>query len=318
MTLEPDWVVRTGKPFMQRLNPHGFDFLPRPLVGVDLLAGTVYGAPVMSDHAPTVLVFDSGLGGLTVFAELRRALAGARFVYAGDDAVFPYGRLDEAVLIERVVAVMDRLIPLHRPDLVVIACHTASTLVLPALRARFAIPFVGTVPAIKPAVALTRTGRVAILATPGTVKRDYTKALIASYAADIEVELVGATGLAALAEAVLKGAAVSDADILHEIAPCFVDADGRRTDVVVLACTHYPLLTEAMARLAPWPVTWLDPAPAIARRAADLVGPLPKTDGQASLAVFTGGAGLTPDLRAALASRGLSTITIEAMAPAWH
>jgi glutamate racemase len=272
----------------------------------------------MSGRAPTVLVFDSGLGGLTVFSELRAALSGARFIYAADDAVFPYGRLPEDVLIARVVEIMERLIPLYQPGLVVIACNTASTLVLPALRSHFSIPFVGTVPAIKPAVALTKTGRVAILATPGTVKRDYTRQLIQSFANGIEVELVGATGLAALCEAHLKGYPVADEAILEEIGACFVDRDGKRTDVVVLACTHYPLLLEAMQRLAPWPVTWLDPAPAIARRAADLAGPIPpKTIVADATAVFTSGAGITDDLRQALTARGLSTLAIEAM-PHWH
>jgi glutamate racemase len=288
-------------------------------LGVDLLAGTVYGVAVMSGRTPTVLVFDSGLGGLTVFSELRTALSGARFVYAADDAVFPYGRLPEDVLIARVVEIMERLIPRHQPDLVVIACHTASTLVLPALRSRFAIPFVGTVPAIKPAVALTKTGRVAILATPGTVKRDYTRQLIQSFAGGIEVELVGATGLASLCEAHLEGYPVDDAAVLQEIAPCFVDRNGKRTDVVVLACTHYPLLLETMRRIAPWPVTWLDPAPAIARRAADLAGPVaPKTLPADATAIFTSGARITDDLRLALLSRGLPDIVVEAMPASLH
>src|ERR1700748_754236 len=116
------YCVRATK--MRRLNPVGFDHLEVDPERVDLLAGTVYGVAVMSDRTPTVLVFDSGLGGLTVFSELRTALAGARFIYAADDAVFPYGRLPEDVLIARVVAIMDRLIPCHRPDVVVIACNT--------------------------------------------------------------------------------------------------------------------------------------------------------------------------------------------------
>lgn len=273
----------------------------------------------MSDRAPTVLVFDSGLGGLTVFSELRTALSGARFIYAADDAGFPYGRRDENMVIARVTEVMERLIPRYQPSLVVIACNTASTIVLPVLRERFAIPFVGTVPAIKPAAALTKTGRVAILATPGTVKRDYTHELIRSFAATIEVELVGATGLAGLAEAILRGRPVEDAAIAREIASCFVDRDGKRTDVVVLACTHYPLVLEAMKRVAPWPVTWLDPAPAIARRAADLTGPIPpRTVMEDGLALFTSGAAVTGELRHALAIRGLPAIAIEAMPPHWH
>src|SRR6476661_11094473 len=114
---------------------------------IDLLAGTVYAPPRMSPR-PTILVFDSGVGGLTVFSELAKARPDARFVYAADDAGFPYGHLGERELVERVGAVMERLVALHAPDLVVVACNTASTLVLPHLRARFPMPFVGTVPAI--------------------------------------------------------------------------------------------------------------------------------------------------------------------------
>ena len=243
---------------------------PRPRV--DLSAGTVYGALVKEASAPDVLVFDSGLGGLTVLAELRAALPDARLVYAADDAAFPYGDLREDVLVERVAAVVGRLADRRRPDLVVIACNTASTLCLPTLRARLPVPVVGTVPAIKPAAAATRSGHVAVLGTPGTVQRDYTRALIDTFAGGAFVTLVGATGLARLAEARLKGHAVADEAILAEIAPCFSEREGRRTDVVVLACTHYPLLIDAFRRLAPWPVGFIDPAPAIARRAAALLG----------------------------------------------
>ena len=103
--------------------------------------------------APTILLFDSGLGGLTVYREVAKARPDARLVYAADDAFFPYGRHGEAELVARVSAVMEELVAAHRPDLVVVACNTASTLVLSQLRARFTLPFVGTVPAIKPACA---------------------------------------------------------------------------------------------------------------------------------------------------------------------
>ena len=129
-------------------------------------------------HPPTILVFDSGLGGLTVFSEIAKARPDARFVYAADDAGFPYGRLSETALVARVLDGDGAAAgPVCAPDLVVVACNTASTLVLPSLRARFAIPFVGTVPAIKPAAERSLTRHVAVLATPGTVKRDYTQEL---------------------------------------------------------------------------------------------------------------------------------------------
>jgi glutamate racemase len=222
---------------------------------------------------PTILVFDSGLGGLTVYREVARARPDARYVYAADDALFPYGAIAEDRLIARALELMEQLIAAHRPDLVVIACNTASTIVLPTLRARLPVPFVGTVPAIKPACAASKTKRVSVLGTEATVKREYTKALIREFAADCQVTLVGSARLASLAEASLAGKAISDEDIATEIAPCFVDDGTARTDTVVHACTHYPLLGDRLARLAPWPVNFIDPAPAIARRVVDLIGP---------------------------------------------
>src|SRR5215203_1881470 len=282
---------------------------------VDLLAGTVYPPAIMLRRTPTILVFDSGLGGLTVFSEIVRARPDARFIYAADDAGFPYGRLSEAALVARVEAVVARLIALHAPDLVVVACNTASTVVLHALRQRFAVPFVGTVPAIKPAAALSRSKRISVLATPGTVAREYTRDLVATYAAGCQVTLVGASRLAGLAEAELSGSPAADADIAAEIAPCFVADEGGRTDVVALGCTHYPLLLPRLRSLAPWPVTWLDPAPAIARRVVQLLGEPARSpaDESEALAVFTGGSGLTPPLYEALAARGLPRIEIEAL-----
>jgi glutamate racemase len=232
--------------------------------------------PAMTKRAlanPTILVFDSGLGGLTVYREVARARPDARYVYAADDAFFPYNAMDETRLIGRALDLMEQLIAVHRPDLVVIACNTASTIVLPSLRARLPVPFVGTVPAIKPACAASKTKRVSVLGTEATVKREYTKALIREFAADCQVTLVGSARLAGLAEAALAGEAVADEEIATEIAPCFVDDGTARTDTVVLACTHYPLLADRLARLAPWPVNFIDPAPAIARRVIDLIGP---------------------------------------------
>src|SRR5215216_669907 len=118
--------------------------------------------------APTILVFDSGIGGLTVHREVAAARPDARLVYVADDAFFPYGSHPEGVLIARVLALMEELIAAHRPDLIVIACNTASTLVLPQLRARFTVPFVGTVPAIKPACAASKSRLVSVLGTAGT------------------------------------------------------------------------------------------------------------------------------------------------------
>jgi glutamate racemase len=227
-------------------------------------------------HPPTILVIDSGLGGLTVLREIVRARPDARYVYVADDVFFPYGHHSEEEIIARVVPLMGEMIATYTPDLVVIACNTMSVSVMAPLRAAYQVPFVGTVPAIKPACAASTTKRVSVLGTRATVRREYTKALIRDHAQACTVTLVGAQNLASLAEAALNGEAISDDDIRAEIAPCFVEAiDGTalRTDAVVLACTHYPLLLERMVALAPWPVAWIDPAPAIARRVVELLGP---------------------------------------------
>jgi glutamate racemase len=257
--------------------------------------------------APTILVFDSGLGGLTVFREVVKARPDGRFVYAADDAFFPYGRQDEGKLVARVLGVMEQLIAAHRPDLVVIACNTASTLVLPQLRARFAVPFVGTVPAIKPACASSSSKLVTVLGTEATVKREYTRVLIRDYAQNCAVTLVGSPRLAELAEAALNGETIGDDDISAELAPCFVETAGARTDTVVLACTHYPLLLQRFEKLALWPVNFIDPAPAIARRVVDLLGPpLAGANPLPARAIFTSGKTPAPALAAALSRFGLS------------
>src|SRR5271163_2455846 len=174
----------------------------------------------------TILVFDSGLGGLTVYREVAAARPDADFIYVADDAGFPYGALEDAVLVRRVVDVIGDRITAHQPDLVVIACNTASTIALPDLRKAFTLPFVGTVPAIKPACAASVTKRVSVLGTEATVKREYTRALIRDYAQDCEVTLVGSRLHAAFAEAELACAPVEDAAIRAEIAPGFRD-DGN-------------------------------------------------------------------------------------------
>jgi glutamate racemase len=287
-------------------------------MGIDLLAGAIYGSRMMSGRPPKVLVFDSGIGGLSVLREVRAAMPASPLVYVADDAGFPYGRWPEAALVGHVTALVERLAREHDPDGIVIACNTASTLVLPVLRAHLAIPVIGTVPAIKPAAERTTSGLVSVLATPGTVARDYTRQLVETHARGAEVNLVGSMRLAALAEARMRGFPVERTAIEAEIEPCFVAKGGRRTDVVVLACTHYPFLVDLFERLAPWPVAWIDPAEAIARRVRQvLLGeeearePRRPAFGAASCgpppgrAVFTSGRAPEPGLVRLLATHGL-------------
>lgn len=275
----------------------------------DLRLAMIFAIHGAMASTPTLLVFDSGLGGLTVFREVAKARPDARLVYAADDAFFPYSRKSEPELVERVLAVMAELLAEHRPDLVVVACNTASTLVLPQLRARFSVPFVGTVPAIKPACAGSVSRLVSVLGTEATVKREYTRSLIRDYSDGCAVTLVGSPRLAEFAEAELRSMPVADADVASEIAPCFVEAGGARTDTVVLACTHYPLLLDRLRRLAPWPVTFVDPAPAIARRVVELLGPATSRMPDApARAVFTSGQAQSPQL--------ISTLTVFGFADA--
>jgi glutamate racemase len=267
-------------------------------------------------RAPTALVFDSGLGGLSVLGAIRRLRPDVGIVYVADDAAFPYGRLSESALIERVGTVMARAIPEHAPDIVVVACSTASTLALPGLRECYPdLPFVGVVPAIKPAAKASRSGLISVLATRGTVARDYTQALVRDHAADCQVTLVGSARLAPIAEAAMRGEPVDEAVVAAEMAPCFVEQDGRRTDSVVLACTHYPLLLDVLKRAAPWPVEFVDPAPAIARRLDSLLGPPgPGAPAAGSGAmIFTSGVPPQTDLQKALLRYGLAFTPAQAI-----
>lgn len=239
-----------------------------------------------------VLMFDSGIGGLTVLREARVLMPGRRFVYVADDAAFPYGNWEEPALKTHILELFGRLLERYRPAISVIACNTASTLVIDALRQWFPDhPFIGTVPAIKPAAERTRSGLVSVLATPGTVKRQYTRNLIKQWAAKCHVRLVGSVALAGLAETYMREGFVDEEAVRAEIAPCFIEQEGKRTDIVVLACTHYPFLANRMRKTAPWPVDWLDPAEAIARRALSLL-PAPGGGDEPAgpdLAVFTSG-----------------------------
>lgn len=261
-------------------------------------------AITVSGRSPRVLVFDSGVGGLSVLREIRAARPDADLTYVADDAGFPYGDWEATALTARIVELAGRLIAEHAPDLFVVACNTAATLVLPSLRHGHTVPFVGTVPAIKPAAASTKSGMISVLATPGTVERDYTHALIDTYASHVDVTLVGSTRLARLAERFMAGETIADSDVLAEIRPCFKRKHGRRTDKVVLACTHYPFLVDHFRRLAPWEVDWIDPAPAVARRVVALIGPGEARIGHGR-AVFTSGRPPAPALARFMAGFGL-------------
>jgi glutamate racemase len=261
-----------------------------------------------------VLVVDSGVGGLSVAREIHLLLPGVEIFYVADDAAFPYGDWQEPALTEHVVKLVDALVAATKPAGVVIACNTASTLVLPPLRARHTVPIVGTVPAIKPAAEQTMTRLVSVLGTFGTMQREYTRTLIQDHGASCHVRLVGSANLAPLAEALMRGEAVDDGAIWEEIEPAFMERDGVRTDVIVLACTHYPFLLERFRALAPWPVMWIDPAQAIARRVASVLGEVPggRVQGRAYL---TSGAAWPEAMKLTLSRVGLQAGVLPGLSP---
>ncbi len=220
---------------------------------------------------PHILIFDSGVGGLSVLAAVRARLPAARYTYASDNGFFPYGTKSAVELVPRVADVLARLQRSCAPDLLVIACNTASTVALPVLRACIEQPVVGVVPAIKPAAAQSRSGVIGLLATPATVERAYTQQLIDDFAGRCTVRRLGSSELVALAEAKLRGATVDSKTVRAIIAPLFAGSAGAALDTVVLACTHFPLLGPELAAAVPHPVAWIDSGAAVARRVAALL-----------------------------------------------
>lgn len=217
------------------------------------------------------LVFDSGMGGLTIVEALRARGFSGRISYAADTGFFPYGDKSDGDLTRRVPRFADALMRAAEPDIFVIACNTASTLALEVVRAVLPIPVVGTVPAIKPAAAMSRTGVIGVLATPGTLRRAYTDALIHEFARHLTVLTHGSVALVDQAERYAAGEPVSDEEISRELNRLLDQASGDQIDVIVLACTHFPLLRDRLKALVPDHVTFLDSGDAIARRTLSLL-----------------------------------------------
>ncbi len=271
-----------------------------------------------------ILLFDSGVGGLSVLAPIRTRLPARPVVYAADNAGFPYGTKTEAEIAARVPALLGRLVERYRPALVVIACNTASTIALHSVRAALDVPVVGTVPAIKPAAALSVTRVIGVLGTAATVRQPYVDRLAAEFAADCTVVRHGSARLVELAEAKLRGEATDPADYARELGGLLDAPHGDRIDTVVLACTHFPLLAAELAAAAPRPLMFVDGGEGIAHRVAYLLsntvaasaapaGPRavfnPPGAGEAvDRAVFTRADRAVDALRPALHSFGLDAI----------
>lgn len=220
------------------------------------------------NNIPSILFFDSGMGGLSVYREVRKVLPHTHYLYCFDNAFFPYSEKDESVLIERVVKICQKIDQQYPLDMIVIACNTASTVVLPRLREIFSIPVVGTVPAIKPAAQLSVSKHIGLLATKGTINRHYTDQLIEEFALNCRVERLGSTALVKIAEQKLYGSAVDFTEISHELAQWKNLED---LDTLILGCTHFPLIQQEIQQCLPQVKHFLDPAPAIARRVQSLL-----------------------------------------------
>ncbi|CAM3709677.1 glutamate racemase [Litorimonas haliclonae] len=250
------------------------------------------------------LVFDSGVGGLSVVGEIRNRLPDLALDYVADDAFRPYGEKSEAELTGRLPGLLATLAEMTSPDCIVIACNTASVTALEVIRAEIDIPVIGVVPAIKPAAAWSRTGTIGVLGTPGTVRRKYVGGLIQHFAGDCQVVLQGSVNLVEMAERKLAGESIDLNDIRREIAPLFEGREGADIDAVVLACTHFPLLREDLQRAARQTVRWIDSGAAIAKRVdvilnsiekqkrtvradtAFLIGPVAETNRKAAFQSF--------------------------------
>ncbi|MCW4149128.1 glutamate racemase [Halomonas sp. 18H] len=215
-----------------------------------------------------ILVFDSGVGGLSVVAALRRQLPDAGLAYVCDNAMLPYGLREDAWLVERILRVCRAAVESSACAGLVVACNTASTLALEPLRKQLAVPVVGTVPAIKPAAGMSETRHIGLLATSATVGRPYTSRLIEQFAGDCHVTRIAADPLVAEAERwVMEGRL--DSGVLRDVLSPLGELPSL--DTLVLGCTHFPLLKQALAEATPHPLRWVDSGDAIARRAGQVM-----------------------------------------------
>lgn len=220
-------------------------------------------------NARRILTFDSGVGGLGVVRALRRLLPPqTRIDYLADTALFPYGEQPDGLLLERLEMLIGQQIRRSQPEIVVIACNTASTLALDALRARYNVPFVGCVPPVRWAARISHSRVIGILATSATVRRPYLRALQSQFAQDCTLITHGGRGLADLAEAAFLGGPIADQRVEEELDGLFSQPAGALIDAIGLGCTHYTFLADAFQRLSPHSIQWLDPAEAVARQAA--------------------------------------------------
>ena len=245
-----------------------------------------------------------------MLGEVRKALPQAPVIYAADMAGLPYGTKTEAEVAARVAGLLGRMTERFRPRLVCIACNTASTIALGMVRDVLEVPIVGTVPAIKPAAAMTRTGVIGLLGTEATIRQGYVDRLEAEFASDKLLLRHAAPGLVTAAEAKLRGEPVDPGACAEAVAGLRRQPGGERIDTVVLACTHFPLLMEELALAFGPDVRFVDGAQGIARRIAFLTAGQPWQRRDADLALFTRGGDDVDALRPGLARYGLDRVEV--------
>lgn len=259
--------------------------------------------------AKPLIIFDSGVGGLSVMAPIRALLPQAPIVYVADSEFYPYGTKTEAEIAERLPAVLGTLTGRFDPELVVIACNTASTIALDAVRAALALPVVGTVPAIKPAASLSRTRVIGVLGTEATVRQPYVDRLAQEFAADCTILRHGSAELVDLAEAKLRGEPADISSYSRILSGLLDQPGGDALDTIVLACTHFPLVEEELSAASPRPMGFVDGKEGIARRTAWLTRETRWPDERpASLALFTRWEERFERYRPAFAARGFERI----------
>lgn len=262
------------------------------------------------DPTAPLLLFDSGVGGLSVLRKVRALLPQAPVIYVADNAGLPYGSKTEAQIAARVSGLLGRLTERFRPRLVCIACNTASTIALASVREVLEVPIVGTVPAIKPAASMTRTGVIGLLGTAATIRQGYVDRLEAEFAADKRLLRHGAPELVTAAEAKLRGESV-DADVFaRAVAALRSQPDGERIDTVVLACTHFPLIEDELRAAFGPGVSFIDGSDGIARRVAFLTEGQEWRRNQPDLALFTKGGDDVDQLGPTLVANGLERVAI--------
>lgn len=250
-----------------------------------------------------IVIFDSGVGGLSVLQAMQQhpelQQTNHQWIFCSDNAFFPYGTRSETLLVARVLELLDVLERNYQPDLIVLACNTASTVALAQARAKFSTPIVGVVPAIKPAARISNSKVIGLLATPATIQRPYTQQLIDQFASDCQIVRVGSSALVKMAEQYLRNTPVNHPELYQILSPLREAIRQQHLDTVVLACTHFPLLLDALMEQLPEVTHWIDSGEAIARRVSAVLQELqeqtgssnasPENNGQqaANLALFT-------------------------------